>query len=187
MPPWRTGSSASMPAQAFVYYPRGPGRFHGVPACCTPSLACDTLGGRPRRANPIPCRNPASVPVRELGGADYGPSPSLPSDSVPHPDYSSAMAMPDEYWTSYEHRVGNLAEFLEAVQRISAYQARTGTRFVWRGVGDAGWGLYSKLFRRYMEKHHSIPTEAELRRLEQEVLEEAREMGPGLARDGWTA
>lgn len=58
------------------------------------------------------------------------------------------MALPDEYWVSFEHRVETLAEFVDAVKVISTYQASTSTRFVWRGVVDASWPLHSSLVRR---------------------------------------
>jgi hypothetical protein len=70
--------------------------------------------------------------------------------------------------------VNSLAEFLEAVRLISAYQAATHTRFVWRGVANADWPLHSSLVRAYIAKHGTIPTERDLRRLEGEVLAEAR-------------
>lgn len=88
------------------------------------------------------------------------------------------MAFSSDYWSSYEHRIGSLRQFLEAVRTISAYQAATGTRFIWRGVGDADWGLHSRLVRAYQDKFSGqIPTETQLRKFEQEVLDEARDWG----------
>lgn len=86
------------------------------------------------------------------------------------------MALPDDYWASYDHEVGSLAEFLEAVRTISAYQSATDSRFVWRGAANASWALHSSLARRYKDRNGAIPaTETQLRGFEQDVLEEARE------------
>lgn len=60
---------------------------------------------------------------------------------------------------------------------ISAYQAATDSRFVWRGAADAGWPLYSSLVRAYVAKHASVPMEPALRALEQGVIDEARDWG----------
>jgi hypothetical protein len=88
------------------------------------------------------------------------------------------VALPLDYWTAYEHRVGSLAEFSEAGRTISAYQAATGTRFVWRGAPNAGWALHSSLFRSFAGRHGRLPeTEAELRRMEREILDEAIDWG----------
>jgi FRG domain len=84
------------------------------------------------------------------------------------------MALPDEYWSSFETTTPTLTAFLQAVQMISAYQAATGVRFVWRGAADADWGLHSSLFRAYERKHGSQPTERALRAFELEVINEAR-------------
>jgi hypothetical protein len=86
------------------------------------------------------------------------------------------MTFPDDYWSSYEHQVGSLEDFLEAVRTISAYQSATKTRFIWRGVKDASWGLHSRLFRAYRDaKGGTTPNERQLRAFEEGVIEEARE------------
>ena len=85
------------------------------------------------------------------------------------------MALPDEYWRSYETTVGSLAQYVEAVRLISAYEATTGSRFAWRGVADADWGLHSALFRGYRDTQGATPTESQLQRLDLEILAEARE------------
>jgi hypothetical protein len=82
-----------------------------------------------------------------------------------------------EYWESFEHEVSTLGDFLEAVRMISAYQAATATRFVWRGAADAGWPLYSSLVRAYVALHGSVPMEPVLRDFERSVMEEARDWG----------
>jgi hypothetical protein len=87
------------------------------------------------------------------------------------------MALPDDYWRSYEHVVSSVVDFIVAVGMISSYQAKTGARFVWRGAADARWALHSSLVRRYHEIHHGLPTEDALRNFEQGVLIEAREWG----------
>jgi len=86
------------------------------------------------------------------------------------------MTFPDDYWSSYEHQVSSLEDFLEAARTISAYQAATKTRFIWRGVKNAGWGLHSRLFRAYRDaKGGATPNERQLRAFEEGVIEEARE------------
>jgi hypothetical protein len=87
------------------------------------------------------------------------------------------MAFPDDYWASYEHRVYSLPSFLQAVRNISAFEAASDARFVWRGVKNASWGLHSRLFRAYQGAHGETPTERQLRAFEQQVLVEAREWG----------
>lgn len=57
---------------------------------------------------------------------------------------------------------------------ISAYQAVTGARFVWRGVANADWPLYSALVRRYIDQHDGLPMEWELREEELKIISEAR-------------
>lgn len=85
------------------------------------------------------------------------------------------MSLPRDYWASYEHRVNSLSDFLEAVQKISAYQAVTGSRFVWRGMANSLWPLHSSLARMHIGKAGAFPTEAELRESERQVIDEARE------------
>ena len=88
------------------------------------------------------------------------------------------MAFPNDYWASYEQEVGNLADFLDAVQKISAYQSATGSRFVWRGAANSTWALHSSLVRSFETKHRTLPsTETDLRAFEDEVVKEAREWG----------
>jgi FRG domain len=57
---------------------------------------------------------------------------------------------------------------------ISAYQAATGARFVWRGAANASWALWSHLGRAYHRKFGAIPMEPQLRAFEKSVLDEAR-------------
>jgi hypothetical protein len=83
--------------------------------------------------------------------------------------------LPDDYWANYEEHVDSLTAFVEAVQKISAYQARTETRFVWRGVAGASWPMYSPIVRRFEYQNGRVPDEAELQALEHEILKEARE------------
>ncbi len=85
------------------------------------------------------------------------------------------MALPDDYWRSFEHSVSSLSEFMDAVLTISAYQAATGSRFVWRGAADANWPLYSSLTRACLDREGRLPMEQELRALETAVMEEARD------------
>lgn len=87
------------------------------------------------------------------------------------------MALPDDYWRSYEHTVRSVGEFMESVRMISAYQATTGARFVWRGAADADWALHPLLVRSYKTRHGAVPMEPELREYEKAVMEEAREWG----------
>lgn len=85
------------------------------------------------------------------------------------------LRFPQAYWASFEHRVESLDEYLKSVQMISAYQAATGSRFVWRGMSDARWALHSSLVRAYLKKYEDMPTELQLQDFEREVIDEARE------------
>jgi hypothetical protein len=87
------------------------------------------------------------------------------------------MPLPEDYWASFEHRTTTLGEFVEAVRMISAYQARTRARFVWRGAADASWALHPSLARAYIDQHGAVPLERPLRAFERSVLDEAREWG----------
>lgn len=88
------------------------------------------------------------------------------------------MSLPLDYWTPYEQTIGSLGEFSEAGRTISAYQAATGTRFVWRGAPNPEWALHSSLFRSFTMRHGRLPeSEDELRRMEREILDEAIEWG----------
>lgn len=88
------------------------------------------------------------------------------------------MALPSDYWAYYEHVVQTLADFIAATRMISAYQSATGSRFVWRGVTDAGWALHSSLFRAYKDKFgHLPPDESTLREFEDDLIDEAIEWG----------
>ncbi len=82
---------------------------------------------------------------------------------------------PQDYWASFEHPVDSFGSYIEAVRTISAYQAATGARFVWRGVADSRWALHSSLVRWYEELNGGLPTEDELARVEREIVEEARD------------
>lgn len=87
-------------------------------------------------------------------------------------------SFPEDYWASYEHEVADLGEFLDSVRVISAYQAATDSRFVWRGAANASWGLHSSLVRAFEKKHGSTPaTESALREFEDQVIDEARSWG----------
>jgi hypothetical protein len=90
---------------------------------------------------------------------------------------SATMTFPDQYWSSFEHRVDSLSAFLEAVIKVSAYQAETGTRFAWRGVKDSDHPLHSSLFQEFVERHARQPTERQLREFEQVIIAEARAWG----------
>src|SRR5262245_25349820 len=87
------------------------------------------------------------------------------------------MALPEDYWASYEHQTDSLAAFFEAVRMISAYQAELNARFVWRGVCDARFALYSSLARAFVERYGPLESEQDLQEFEQEVLGNARDWG----------
>lgn len=84
-----------------------------------------------------------------------------------------ATRFPLAYWASFEHKTDSLQDYLSAVQTISAYQAATGSRFVWRGMSNASWPLYSSLVRAYLKKYGEMPTELQFRDFEREVIKEA--------------
>lgn len=67
---------------------------------------------------------------------------------------------------------------MDAVRKIAAFQTATGSRFVWRGVANSEWPLYSPLVRRYIDVNGSVPvSESQLRGFEAAVLNEARGWG----------
>jgi FRG domain len=94
------------------------------------------------------------------------------------------MAFPDDYWRSYEKIVSSLPAFNEAVSKISAYERATGSKFVWRGVANAGHPLYSSIVRAYLNRDGVVPSEKQLRKFEREVLDEAREWNLDWHREG---
>jgi hypothetical protein len=85
------------------------------------------------------------------------------------------MRLPEDYWSSFGHTITSFAEYIDAVRIVSAYQAATGTRFVWRGVVDADWGFHSSLAREYRHRFGVLPTEKQLATLEGEIVAEARD------------
>jgi len=88
------------------------------------------------------------------------------------------MPFPTDYWGAYEHETSSLDKFVDAVQKISAYQKLTDSRFVWRGITKADRALHSRLFREYREKHgNQVPTEMQLRGYERTVIDEAHDWG----------
>jgi hypothetical protein len=89
----------------------------------------------------------------------------------------SVGSLPEAYWNTYEGSVDSLATGLEAIRRVAAFQARTGTKFVWRGVKDATWPMYSSLARSYVDQMGLLPTERQLREFESKYLDEALEWG----------
>jgi hypothetical protein len=94
------------------------------------------------------------------------------------------MAFPNDYWRSYEHTIESLPAFQKAIRRISAYERATGSKFVWRGVANARYPLYSSIVRAYVKRNDSVPTEKQLRLFERQVLEEAREWNLDWHREG---
>jgi hypothetical protein len=85
------------------------------------------------------------------------------------------MPIPADYWASFEQLIGSLNEYTAAIEAIAAYQQATDSRFVWRGVGNANWGLHSLLVRSYEKLNGDLPTELQLRSFERRVIGEARE------------
>jgi hypothetical protein len=97
---------------------------------------------------------------------------------------SPPMAFPDDYWRSYEETVVTLSDFHEAVSKISAYERATGSKFVWRGVANAGHPLYSSVVRHYIALNKAVPSEKQLRKFEREILDEARDWNLDWHREG---
>jgi FRG domain len=88
------------------------------------------------------------------------------------------IPFPRDYWASYEREIPSLLDYFDAVRKISAYQKATESRFVWRGVVDADWGLHSSLVRRYRDTNGGqVPDERHLRDFELEVIGEAQDWG----------
>src|SRR5262249_42875745 len=117
------------------------------------------------------------APQRGERGLLRAPPAGAPSRgrALDLPGVGSPPAYPARYWSAYEHEVRSLSEYFEAVQKIAAFQTATDSRFVWRGVANSAWPLYSKLVRCYRDKYGVVPeTEVALRGFEQSVLAEAR-------------
>ena len=93
------------------------------------------------------------------------------------PSHTTRMAIPSDYWASYEGRVGSLSEFVAAVRNISAFVAPSAKRFAWRGVQGAAWPLDSSLVRAFERRERRYPSESELTEFEGQVLDEARDWG----------
>ena len=60
---------------------------------------------------------------------------------------------------------------------ISAYQAQTGSNFIWRGAANADWAMHPSIVRAYIDRHGDVPMEPKLREFEAAVLQEARDWG----------
>lgn len=84
------------------------------------------------------------------------------------------MQLPGDYWQTYDTSVDTLAQALRVFRTVAAYQHVNRTRFIWRGVGNAEWPLYSRLVRILEKLHGHLPTEADLQNAEKALLDEAR-------------
>lgn len=94
------------------------------------------------------------------------------------------MAFPADYWRTHQHTVSSLAGFMKAVRRISAYERKTGSQFVWRGVANSNHPLYSSIVRHYIKLNEAVPDEKELREFERRVFTEAQEWDLDWHREG---
>ncbi len=84
------------------------------------------------------------------------------------------MTIAEEYWSSFEGTVDSLAGYLDVAETIAAYRMASDSRYVWRGVSDASYGLHSKLTRGFIHRYATPPSERQLRQYETAVLDEAR-------------
>jgi hypothetical protein len=86
------------------------------------------------------------------------------------------VSFPEVYWRTHEHTVDGFPAFMDAVQKITAFERTTDTKFVWRGVAKEGHPLYSSIVRHYIKAHDGeIPSERQLREFEKGVFNEARD------------
>jgi hypothetical protein len=120
---------------------------------------------------------PADVAWTARGSTTSATNPCVVPRTVAGRDEVSRVPLPEDYWASFEHDVASLADYVDAVRVISAYQIATDTRFVWRGVINASWALHSSLVRRYFEDNGRLPTERQLQVLEAQIVEKARDWG----------
>jgi FRG domain len=92
------------------------------------------------------------------------------------------MALPDDYWRTYETTAPTLEAYLATASALAdTWPDRT---FVWRGVVDARWALHSSLYRRACAKEGrhllegpSPTTTPTMAMYESQIVEEARRWG----------
>ncbi len=101
--------------------------------------------------------------------------PRGPRERLTRGRYTRTMALPEDYWSSFECHIDAFGGYIDAIRTISAYQAATGANFVWRGAVDSTWALHSSLVRRYLELNGRLPTEAQLKELERRIVLEAKD------------
>lgn len=101
--------------------------------------------------------------------------------------YSEAMNSPADYFDPYALEISDVEGLHKAIAKLA--QVTAGTPLVWRGQGDAEWGLHSNLFRKLMKQNgvrnptehprnkQPYPTEMQMVQAEDKMLR--------LARDSW--
>lgn len=101
--------------------------------------------------------------------------------------YSEAMNSPADYFDPYAQEISDVDSLHRAISKLA--KVSDGSPLVWRGQGDASWGLHSKLFRHLMDQNgvqnptehphnkQPYPTETQMVQAEDTMLR--------LARDSW--
>ena len=115
-------------------------------------------------------------------GTAGGPRSPRRAGSFLRPPAVTRPELPTAYWTDYETDIESMSRFLEVVGSLAATWPER--QFVWRGVSDARWELYSSLYlavyrttgRRPLEGTPRTTGET-LRSYESQIFREAREWG----------
>lgn len=113
-------------------------------------------------------------------------SPQAANTTLPDLDADGSDPLPSLFWRTFEAELTDLGEFLETAKAINAFRVEESSQYVWRGVANSEWALYSSLFRALIEEGEAPGdvTEKKLADREREVVEEARRWNLDWHRDG---
>lgn len=73
--------------------------------------------------------------------------------------------------------ISSSEEALTLIHDVFDGWSKKGARFAWRGQVNASWALHSSLYRRVMWTNGAVPDEAELAKVEDEILTEVHRWG----------
>ncbi|TDP78063.1 FRG domain-containing protein [Brachybacterium sp. AG952] len=106
------------------------------------------------------------------------------AEDEPAGSYSPELETPGTYFKSTERTVSSLADLNNAISKL--IEKTPSLPLVWRGVGDADWGMYSSLYRRLLDDNgvklpqddpigdQPYPDEDQMVAAEKEILRIAR-------------
>lgn len=87
------------------------------------------------------------------------------------------MALPHDYWKSFERRITSFQDFIDILDKINKIQNRHSAIFAWRGQANAAWGMHSSLSRKIRIAKGRFPKENELSTHENHILAELHQWG----------